>query len=252
MIDKKTLEELYNRYNDRKHVHPDPLEFLYDYEEIKEREIAGLIAASLAYGQVKQILKSVSKVLSVLGKKPSEYLAGADHERLIKDFKGFKHRFTTAEELAGFLYNTGIVLKKYGSLNECFSRFYKKEKNTVKALTGFASELRLGDCSCYNSLVPMPEGKCAFKRINLFLRWMVRKDNVDPGGWDNVPAAKLIVPVDIHMHRIAIEYGFTNRKQADIKTALEITESFKKYSPEDPVKYDFSLTRAGIHAGNMD
>ena len=251
MIDKNTLEELYDRYNDRRYVHPDPLEFLYNYKDIRQREVAGIIASSLAYGQVKQILKSVSSVLDVLGPKPSRFICDADAVELQQKFSAFKHRFTTGAELAAFLYSTGHVIKKYGSLNACFKVFFNESRDILSAITGFSRELRLGDCKNYNSLVPMPNGKCAYKRVNLFLRWMVRRDNVDPGGWMDIPASKLIVPVDIHMHRIALQYGLTGRKQADIKTAIEITGSFKKFTPEDPVKYDFALTRAGICAGNV-
>lgn len=250
MIDKKTLEELYDRYNERQYVHPDPLEFLYNYNNIREREVAGIIASSLAYGQVKQILKSVSSVLEALGQKPSKYLCEADKAGLQQKFSSFKHRFTTGAELSDFLHSIGHVIKKYGSLYACFHEFFDDRKDMLAAITGFSRELRLGDCKNYNSLIPMPHGKCAYKRVNLYLRWMVRKDNVDPGGWDDIPASKLIVPVDIHMHRIARQHGLTKRKQADIKTAIEITEGFKRFSPEDPVKYDFALTRAGIYARN--
>ena len=78
------------------------------------------------------------------------------------------------------------------------------------------------------------------------LRWMVRKDEVDPGGWDQIDTSMLIVPLDVHMHRIAIEHGFTRRKNADMRTALEVTDAFAGYSPEDPVRYDFALTRPPI------
>jgi uncharacterized protein (TIGR02757 family) len=94
--------------------------------------------------------------------------------------------------------------------------------------------------------VPSPVGGSACKRLNLFLRWMVRQDGVDPGGWDNVPQSKLIVPVDTHMHRICLRLGLTTRKQANMATALEITEGFRALAPDDPVRYDFSLTRLGI------
>ena len=78
------------------------------------------------------------------------------------------------------------------------------------------------------------------------MRWMVRHDDVDPGGWNMIPAADLIVPVDVHMHRVGIQLGFTERKAADARTAGEITDGFRLLSPEDPVKYDFALTRFGI------
>ena len=96
------------------------------------------------------------------------------------------------------------------------------------------------------SLLPSPVAGSACKRLNLFLRWMVRRDEVDPGGWDHVPPSKLIVPLDIHMHRISLQLGLTGRKQANLKAACEITNAFRAIEPDDPVRYDFSLTRLGI------
>jgi uncharacterized protein (TIGR02757 family) len=250
VIDGETLEQLYNKYNDRRFVHPDPLEFLYSYNDIKEREIAGLIASSLAYGQVKQILKSVSRILSTLGPHPSTFLKKTSQLEIENEFRDFKHRFTTGMEISALLLNIGQVLKKYGSLYECFLSGFNKEKKYLPALLNLIKELRLGECNCYNSLIPMPGGKCAYKRMNLFMRWMVRKDNVDPGGWDSIPASSLIIPLDVHMHRVSLKYGFTERKQADMASALQITEKLKRFCPEDPVKYDFALTRPGIHSKN--
>ncbi|MDD5476347.1 MAG: DUF2400 family protein, partial [Syntrophales bacterium] len=90
------------------------------------------------------------------------------------------------------------------------------------------------------------------KRLNLFLRWMVRQDDIDPGGWRGIPRSMLLVPLDAHMHRAALALGFTKRRQADLKTVLEITAAFRAFDPEDPVKYDFAMTRPGIcgFAGN--
>ena len=250
MINKEKLEELYEKYNNRESIHPDPVEFLYDYDDIADREIAGLIAASLAYGKVTQILKSVSLILKFMGPEPSKFLRNTTFESIKKVSADFKHRFTTSEELAIFLFNIKKILEEYGSINACFIENYNREKEMVPALLNFARKLRAGECQCYNSLVPLPAGKCAYKRLNLYLRWMIRKDNVDPGGWEKIPASKLIIPLDTHMHRIALSFQLTMRKQADLNTALEVTEAFKKYSPNDPVKYDFALTRSGIQANN--
>ena len=96
------------------------------------------------------------------------------------------------------------------------------------------------------NLIPNPTKGSACKRLNLMARWMVRKDEVDPGGWDQIDTSMLIVPLDVHMHRIAIEHGLTRRKNADMRTALEVTDAFAGYSPKDPVRYDFALTRPPI------
>ena len=100
-------------------------------------------------------------------------------------------------------------------------------------------------------LVPIPEKGSAAKRLHLFMRWMIRKDAVDPGGWDDLSPSRLIVPVDVHMHRICTHLAFTQKKQANLKTAVEVTQCFRKIMPQDPVKYDFALTRIGIEQHDM-
>lgn len=245
MINKRSFESLYGKYNHRRFVHPDPLEFLYDYKDVRDREIVALIASSLAYGRVRQILKSVSRVLKVMGASPSAYLKKSNDNEIRKAFKGFKHRFTTGDDISCLLIGMRSAIEGHGSLENCFLFGLKDKDCTVlEALTSFEKEL--SSMSCLN-LIPSAEKKSACKRLNLFLRWMVRKDAVDPGGWKTVPPSKLIVPLDTHMHRLARELGFTKRKQANLRTALEITEAFRKIEPGDPVKYDFALTRFGIH-----
>jgi uncharacterized protein (TIGR02757 family) len=240
------LEELYTKYNQRRFVHPDPLEFLYDYEYLGDREIVGLVASSLAYGRVEQILKSVSSVLERMHN-PSHFLKGSSFESLCSTFKDFKHRFTTGEDLAALLFRVKLIIEKYGSLYECFKAKLNDEDSTMfPALRSFMIELSVRNKYEYNTLVPSPLKGSACKRMNLFLRWMVRKDNVDPGGWDEVPASKLIVPLDTHLYRICHALKLSQRKQADMKTAFEITNAFRTIAPNDPVKFDFALTRLGM------
>ena len=100
-------------------------------------------------------------------------------------------------------------------------------------------------------MLPCPSRGSACKRLNLYMRWMVRRDDIDLGGWDRVPASKLVVPLDTHMHRIALAFGATRRKQANLRTALELTAAFRAIAPDDPVRYDFALTRFGIRS-DMD
>jgi uncharacterized protein (TIGR02757 family) len=244
---KKQLGELYQRCNRREFVHPDPLEFLYRYSDIRDREIVGLVASSLAYGNVRQILKSVQTVLDRMHR-PYEYLLATSQTELVGEFRDFKHRFTTGLELATMLWGVKRVLKHYGSLNACFSAgLESRHENVIPALSNFVKELSKVFDERPRSLLPSPDLGSACKRLHLFLRWMVRTDDVDPGGWDDVPRSRLLVPVDIHMHRIALALGFTGRKQANLRTALEITAAFRTIQPEDPVRYDFCLTRLGIH-----
>jgi uncharacterized protein (TIGR02757 family) len=245
-IPQKNLCELYETYNRRQYVHPDPLEFLYDYDELKDREIVGLIASSLAYGGVRQILKGVKSVLDRM-ESPYAFLKSSSREFLTSMFRSFKYRFTTGAELACMLYGIKRVVEQHGSLQACFVNAMRDEDETViPALSVLVKELsEVFDCRP-RSLLPSPTAGSACKRLNLFLRWMVRRDEVDPGGWDDVPASKLIVPLDTHMHRISLQLGLTKRKQANLRAAFEITSAFRRIEPEDPVRYDFALTRLGI------
>ncbi len=240
------LEELYSKYNRREYVHPDPLEFLYEYPDPADREIVGLIASSLAYGSVRQILKTVRIVLDRI-ETPSEFLRNASKSKLERTFSDFKYRFTTGEELAALLIGTGRVIKKHGSLQKCFVKGSSDDDvNILPGLCFLVDEIESEAGHQLGHLLPHPSRKSACKRLNLYLRWMVREDDVDPGGWYTVPPGRLLVPIDVHMYRICLALGLTGRKSADLQTAIEVTGEFRKVSPDDPVKYDFALTRLGI------
>lgn len=244
---KERLEGLYSLYNHREYVHPDPLEFLYGYPDPLDREVVGLIASSLAYGRVVQILKSISIVLEKMSPSPRAFLMESSEKRLKSAFSGFKHRFTTGDEVSLMLIRTRDLIEQCGSLNECFlTGFSRDDKTIVPALSAFVKRFDIDKHYSKNSLVPNPDRGSACKRLNLFLRWMVREDEVDPGGWGGIPPSKLVIPLDTHMYRICSALDMTCRKQADMRTAMEITDYFREISPDDPVRYDFAITRLGI------
>ncbi len=248
---KQKLDRLYGQYNRREYVHPDPLEFLYAYEDVRDREIAGLIAASLAYGKVARILVSVSRVLEVMGKSPYAYLRDTSAETIFTQFHFFVHRFATGAHLSALLAGIQRVIFEYESLYQCFVSGYQASHATVwPALTLFAGKINAAHEACSpGHLMPCPEKGSACKRLNLYLRWMVRQDAVDPGGWNAISPGKLIVPLDVHMFRISTALGLTRYRQAGLKTALQITDGFRRWAPDDPVRYDFALTRFGIRNG---
>jgi uncharacterized protein (TIGR02757 family) len=246
-VKRRILDEIHAAYHRIEYIHPDPLEFLHGYARARDREVVGLVASSLAYGRVGQILRSVSQVLGPLGPSPAEFLEHASGETLREAFAGFRHRFTDGGELADLLQATGRIIREYGSVQECFLRGYRSEDTDITdALIAFARELKSRMSAQENSLLPCPERGSACKRLHLYLRWMVRRDAVDPGCWEGVSKSLLIVPLDVHMHRICTGLGLTSRSQADLRTAREITASFRKIAPDDPVRYDFALTRVGI------
>jgi uncharacterized protein (TIGR02757 family) len=249
---KDKLECIYSQYNKREYVSPDPLLFLYDYPEQKNREIAGFIAACLAYGRVELIMETIAGVLGKLDPTPFDYLMTRTKKDMANDFKGFRYRFASDVHLVSLLWGIKAVLNRFSSLENCFYEGMKPEDETVFFGLVFLFD-QMNKNKEIGHLFADPQKKSACKRSVLFLRWMVRKDQVDPGGWKQISPSQLIVPLDTHMHKIGMMLGFTKRKSADMKTALEITSGFKKVLGEDPVKYDFCLTRFGIRRDlNMD
>jgi len=252
---KRGLAALYQAYNRREYVHPDPLEMVYRYTAAEDQEIAGLISACLAYGRVTQILSSAGKVLDLMdGAEPKSsphFFLGRTTDRELRTiFKSFTHRFTTGDEMAALLIAIKRMIAEHGSLEELFASGMSRDDETVlPGLTEFVSHLRraAGGPNACPSLLSSPEDGSACKRLNLYLRWMVRRDRVDPGPWRAVPRAKLVIPLDTHMFRIARALDLTASRQANLKTALEITRAFARHSPRDPVRYDFCLTRLGIN-----
>lgn len=230
---KPLLESLYVRLNRREFVNPDPLIFLYDYDDVKDREIVGLVASSLAYGRVAQILISVRKILGPMEGKPYDFVMSHKEKDLSKIYAGFKHRFTDTDDIVKLLSGVKRTIEHYGNLEDLYLQGVEKFADFIN-----------GSNKSY--LVPSPSDGSACKRLNLYFRWMVRTDNVDPGGWSKAKAEHLVIPLDTHMFKAAKILGFTKRKSADYRTALEITSNFAKISPKDPVKYDFALTRLGI------
>jgi uncharacterized protein (TIGR02757 family) len=241
------LDDLYNRFNDPAYVHPDPLEFVLATPDSKDREIVALIAACLAYGRVQTILKSVSRILKPMEGQTHDFIVSHTLDDFRNIYRDFVHRFTKGGEIADFLFAVKGVLKNFASLRNCFLNFFSLEDETITpALNRFVEELRKAASPPPISLLSNPEKGSAMKRVHLFLRWMVRKDRVDPGDWKAIPPTKLLYPLDTHIHAFGLNMGLTKRKSPDLKTALEITEKFRRLAPDDPVKYDFSLTRVGI------
>ena len=248
---KAFLEGLYYVYARRELIDPDPLLFLYDYDNVRDREVAGLIASSLAYGRVAQIMKSVKKVLDRLTPEPAKFLKNIDDFNIVPE--DFKHRFTTSYDMNNFLRNIAQVIKEYDSIENFLSECLKLSGNKLlDALNIFSRRLSQGKAEGSFSLVTAPEAGSACKRLFLFLRWMVRHDDVDPGGWDVIKPCNLIVPTDTHMHHISLKLGLTKMKSATLRAALDITHSFSSCNTDDPTKFDFSLTRFGIRPLHLD
>ncbi|MEW6455504.1 MAG: TIGR02757 family protein [Acidobacteriota bacterium] len=241
---RKKLDRLYKEFNKKKYIETDPVKFVHRYSEPENQEIVGFIVSSLSYGNVKNIFSSCERVLKVISVNPYNFFMKSKSFNNIID--SFVHRFTKLNEIENFFILLSIALKKYGRLKTFFLDCYREGQPFRDSLDLFAKKFSQGDISRIGSLLPDPVKGSACKRLNMFLRWMVRKDDIDVGIWNEIPKNKLIYPIDVHVAKISRMLKFTERKSNDWKTAQEITENFRRINPDDPLKYDFTLTRIGI------
>ena len=236
--------------------HPDPLCFLYAYPDVRDREIAGLLASALAYGNVKAILRSVGRALAPLGPHPAARVRAARSRGELEGLHpGFRHRWTTGADLAQLLWAARELLLAHGSLEAAFARGMEAgDRDASRGLSRFVREIRRRAPGLDGTgLLPDPADGSACKRLQLYLRWMVRCDEVDPGGWTCLRPAQLLIPLDVHVFRIAkTRLHFTRRAQPDLKAALEITRRFAELAPEDPLRYDYSLSHWGMSKGDRE
>ncbi len=259
VLTRERLDALYEKWNRPEYISPDPLETLGDYSRTADREVVAILAASMAYGRVKALLIPLKKVLSIIGSSPAEYVRRRREDEMVRDLDGIVHRFARAEHFAAFLVGIGSVLDRYGSLEASFLKGYKggsSEDGGGDCQAGLKSlemDIRAGAAGEPGYLLIDPAKGSACKRLYLFLRWMVRRDSVDPGGWNSVSPADLMLPLDTWTYRIALRAGWTTRRTADIKTVREVTAALGELNPQDPVRYDFALSRFGIRSGlNLD
>jgi uncharacterized protein (TIGR02757 family) len=220
-------------------------------------EVAALLSAALAYGRVRQIEKDLNDLFTRTGPSPYRFVLNFNKTKRQK-LDSFKHRFTTGADIADLLSALKIVLRRKGTIEKFFLLgCNKNDENIIRALSTFCTSLhdihskqnghRVSTGLRY--LLPDPAAGSACKRLNLFLRWMVRHDDVDPGLWKELDKAKLLVPVDVHMARLSRILGFHNKNTVSLSTAVQITKAFARIAPSDPAKYDFALSRVGITDG---
>jgi len=253
---KAALEELYERYNRRELIGSDPVQFLYRYEHPEDKEVVALLAALLAYGRVQQIKRSVGELLDRMGTNPYEFVYEFGR-RGRRHLERWRHRFTGEAELSALLGGLRKVLRRWGSLEQLFVEGYESNSpDIVGALQRFRAKLlqMVGEHGERTNrglrfLLSDPGGSSACKRWHLFLRWMVRCDQIDAGLWRSVEKTKLLVPVDVHMGRLCSMLGLSDREEPSAATAAQITRRMRKIEPLDPVKYDFALSRIGIVGG---
>lgn len=223
----------------------------------KDLELAGLVAALLAFGNIRAIRASVARVLAILGSSPFETVTSMGGPWLHTELREFRHRVYRGEDVATLLVNAVAIQTRYRSLGVRFGEHLAAAtqadpaEQLRHALGAFSDELRHGldghvACSPgLKHLVPDVSKGSACKRLLLYLRWMIRRETPDFGLWDVSPSL-LLLPLDVHTHRMARNLGLTLRNDASWKTSREVTARLRSFDPDDPVRYDFALCHFGV------
>ena len=255
------LDSLYRLYGPETSA-TDPIVFPMAYASAEDREVAGWIASAFAYGQVRTIQDNVGRLLGALGPRPAFAIdrigdyAGFTREALA----GFRHRFHGARDAAALLFAIARAREAGGGSVRGFFEAEQRDEDrdvggllsrAVARIESFDYRPVLGTRaipagSPVRFFFPDPAAGSACKRWNLYLRWMVRRDAVDFGLWPGIPANRLVIPTDTHVHRIARRLGLTRRRTADWKAARQITDALARFDSRDPVRFDYALCRIGI------
>lgn len=252
-LTKSFLEKLYQKYNQVYSVH-DPIWNVIRQKDKINQEILAFISAVYAFGNISQINFIIEKIITLLYPSPIEKILDKDYLNYLKIKTNIHHRFLFHREFIGLMKTLNYVYLNYGSLKKLFLLNYKPDENNVKnSIISFSRKLRIINKKFNKEskiklkfLYPSPESGSACKRLNLFLRWMVRKDNVDLGLWEEIKTSQLVIPLDTHIYQVAKHFGLTVLKSPSWNMAVEITESLKKFDPIDPVKYDFALSHINL------
>jgi uncharacterized protein (TIGR02757 family) len=255
---RRRLEDLYRQY-DHRFVTPDPLEFVRAQSTDADREVVGLLASGLAFGTVVQIKRSIAAVLEALGPRPAEAVAALDPGAAAARLRRFRHRWVVGRDVACLLSFAGQMRRSHGSVEAFFAEGLSPDDPDVgPALASFSARAlaldhgrlyrgrRLPKGAGVRHFFPSPEKGSACKRLNLYLRWMARRDGVDLGVWRRPDPSQLVLPLDAHTTAIARRIRLTRYRSPGWAMALDVTRRLRELDPADPVKYDFAFHRMGL------
>lgn len=244
MITKAELDKLVEKYETIEFIKNDPIQFPHSFNTKNDIEVAGFFASLLAYGNRKIFISKLKEFFSYTQNEPCNFIKNGDFS-IIKE-KDFNYRFSKSFDIIALLkilselYNTAQGLEELFKYGYCEGKLYK----TV--VDYFYSRAPKNAKQGFYHLIPNPECGSPMKRMNMFLRWMVRKSEVDLGIWDFMPTSDLLIPLDVHVARISREMNLLNRKSNDMKSVVELTDNLKQFDCLDPVKYDFAIFGKGV------
>jgi uncharacterized protein (TIGR02757 family) len=253
---KAALDRLYESYNYPDSA-ADPIQIVRRSTSAQDREIVGLCASALAFGRVSSVIQSIERVVGLMNGEPSAYVRRFDPQREAPAFAGVVHRWTRGPDLVALLWIMRQMLDRAGSIQGFFLEGYDAGAEDIEsALESFSKRALELDIRAAYGGTPKRPGVCYFfprpsagsgcKRMNLFLRWMVRRDELDLGIWTGVSPSKLVVPLDTHVIRVGRCLRLTRRTSPGWPMARDITKSLRRLDADDPVKYDFALCHLGM------
>ena len=252
------LEALAASVDPAARIRADPVEFPRRYLDPRDQEVSGLLSACLAYGRVELFKAKLEGLHAWMGPSPADFLRALGPGEAARHLSGFSYRFNVGTDVAVLLLGMGAALRAHGSLEALFARGFARSGGALQpALRAFSLALQetpraplhraLGPERGLHHLLPSAESGGAFKRLNLYLRWMVRgPDGVDLGAWKTPSPAALVVPLDTHVARMARQLGLTRRRDLGWRTAEEITAALRGVDPADPTRFDFALCHFGM------
>lgn len=244
------LDQKYKEYNQKSFIQNDPVSIPHLFTKKQDIEIMGFWASILAWGQRKTIINKCTELVNLMDGSPHDFILNHQDQDL-KRFLNFKHRTFNATDTLYFIHFFKEYYSQNESLETAFSQFLNPESQDVgSAIAGFQSIFfsheNFPDRTKKHIATPVRKSSC--KRINMFLRWMVRQDSqgVDFGIWSEIKPSQLVCPCDVHVDRVARKLGLITRPKTDWQTAIELTNTLKYLDPNDPVKYDFALFGLGV------
>ena len=253
MITKNELEDLTKKYETEEFIKDDPIQFPHRFKLSKQSpaylqdiEIAGFVASLFAYGNRKVFIKKLNELFEIMKNKPLEFVLNFNP----KSLEGFNYRFAKDFDIIEVFIILQKLYREYGGLTPLFKHGWASD-NSIKSMLQtvadyFYSNVQNGVGQGFYHLIPNPKNGGAMKRMNMFLRWMVRKPPVDLGVWDFIPTSELLIPLDVHVARISREMGLLTRSSNDFKALLELNENLKKMDADDPAKFDFAIFGLGV------
>lgn len=244
------LESNYKKHNTPSFIELDPISIPHRFSKKQDIEIAALFAATLAWGQRVTIIRKSTELMEFMDNSPHEFIVHHSESEL-KPLQAFKHRTFNATDLLYFVHILKKIYSNQDSLESLFLPGIDSE-NVGAGIERFYQYFISDEYfpSRTRKHVASPTKNSACKRLNMFLRWMVRKDTfgVDFGLWNSIHTSQLVCPFDVHVEKVARRLGLVTRKQSDWQTAIELTNSLKAFDPIDPVKYDFALFGMGLES----